>query len=1013
MGAEYGRSVDFFPPSHQQSGEKSRYGLIGRNLHQLPFMGKVWSDGMVYPPTSTQKGSEGTNNYKWALYSRKGGQEITPPIRGSSAATFKASKPLVEVALWLLVLCSGINAAFGSANNGTKGVVLCNERERQALLKFKHALNASEYALTSWVGENCCRWEGVGCNNETGYVIDLNLKGIIYTVSGEIDPSLLELEHLSYLDLSGNQFGQKSIPKFFGSFLKLRHLDLSFAAFRGIFPWQIGNISGLRYLDLSGNYLQIENLQWLSHLSSLKYLDLGNADLKMVSDWVQPINMIPSLSVLRLSQCGLRNSSTPLHLNLTSLTVLDLSYNSLTLKPLDWLSQLLNLVSLDLSNNRLKGPILSSLWGHCNLLKLDLSSNNFNGDLNGFLKCLFRCGEKHGRLASIRELYLSNNNFSGTVPKSLGQLSNLVSLKMSNNSLEGAISEAHFANLTRLEELELFANSLVFNVSPHWIPPFQLQHIGLSSCQLGPQFPSWLQFQRNFSYLDLSHSQISDVIPNWFWNLLSQVSYLNISHNLIRGEIPSALNFGFVAVVDFNSNRFVGPLPQNLSWVILLDLSNNFLSGPIDTSFGDIMEFLFLSNNSLHDSIPSSICNYNFISFLDLSRNNLIGQVPSCFEDFQGLNVLDLSYNNLDGMIPNIFTFPNLNWLQLSHNNLSGVLPSSIGVQSSLLALDLSGNRLSGSIPRWLGENTSDLVILNLRSNMFHGNIPPQLSLLSSLQILDLANNRLSGEIPTSFGNFTSMAKTRKLIRSIFGASFLASEYETIVTYSEYVTVIMKGIEMKYTKALSLVTTMDLSRNNLSGEIPQELTSLHGLQSLNLSGNHLEGKIPKNIGSLMQLESLDLSQNHLSGKIPSSISSLTFLSKLNLSNNNLSGTIPSGNQLQTLLDPSIYAGNYDLCGPPLTKLCSAEVVPPPPNTFNGEDEKDDTEHWWFYVALALGFVAGFWLICDGSDGDEENKGVVFHRDAPHRDGVSVVEFEEEDLKPNLNILSTEMGSLCL
>ncbi|RWR93263.1 receptor-like protein 12 isoform X4 [Cinnamomum micranthum f. kanehirae] len=259
--------------------------------------------------------------------------------------------------------------------------------------------------------------------------------------------------------------------------MKLSYLNLFDAYFFGTVPWQIRNISGLRYLDLHDQYdecLEIENLQWLSHLSSLQYLDMGYVNLSRVAYWLQPINMIPSLFVLCLSSCDLRNSSTLLHLNLTSLT----------------LANSRSLVTLDLKHNRLEGPILNFLCGYCNLLKLDLSSNNLMGDLNGFLKSLTKCGannlEKHVRLASIREFYHSHNIFSGILPESLGQLSNLVGLKMSYNSLEGAISEAHFTNLTRLEVLDMSANSFVFNVSRHWIPPFQLKRIALRSCQLGP-----------------------------------------------------------------------------------------------------------------------------------------------------------------------------------------------------------------------------------------------------------------------------------------------------------------------------------------------------------------------------------------------------------------------------------------------------------------------------------------------------------------------------------------------
>lgn len=124
------------------------------------------------------------------------------------------------------------------------------------------------------------------------------------------------------------------------------------------------------------------------------------------------------------------------------------------------------------------------------------------GEVNVFLKSLTACGAsdpaKHGRFASIRELDFAHNNFNGTIPESLGQLTKLVLSRMSYNSLEGVISEAHFANLAQLEVLDMSENPIVFNISSHWIPPFQLKYIRLRSCQIGPQFPTWLQFIKDY-----------------------------------------------------------------------------------------------------------------------------------------------------------------------------------------------------------------------------------------------------------------------------------------------------------------------------------------------------------------------------------------------------------------------------------------------------------------------------------------------------------------------------------
>ena len=47
---------------------------------------------------------------------------------------------------------------------------------REALLDFKNGLkDSSNSRLSSWIGGNCCQWEGIGCENNTGVLISINL----------------------------------------------------------------------------------------------------------------------------------------------------------------------------------------------------------------------------------------------------------------------------------------------------------------------------------------------------------------------------------------------------------------------------------------------------------------------------------------------------------------------------------------------------------------------------------------------------------------------------------------------------------------------------------------------------------------------------------------------------------------------------------------------------------------------------------------------------------------------
>ena len=176
---------------------------------------------------------------------------------------------------------------------------------------------------------------------------------------------------------------------------------------------------------------------------------------------------------------------------------------------------------------------------------------------------------------------------------------------------------------------------------------------------------------------------------------------------------------------------------------------------------------------------------------------------------------------------------------------------------------------------------------------------------------------------------------------------------------------VLKGQELNYGSIDGVLDTsmmtIDLSSNNLTGEIPEEIVFLDGLVNLNLSRNHLSGVVPSKIGEMKSLESLDLSRNKLSGEISISRSNLTFLSYLDLSYNCLTRRIPSGPQLDTLYAeyPTMYIGNTSLYGDPLQNNCSSEGHAPKQDGLGRTEEGHGIQ--FFYLGLGCGFVVGTWM----------------------------------------------------
>ncbi|KAA8532489.1 hypothetical protein F0562_032511 [Nyssa sinensis] len=258
----------------------------------------------------------------------------------------------------------------------TRSNLSCIESEREALVKFKESLTETSNRLSSWVGEDCCTWNGVGCSNKTGHDLKLDLR--------------------------------IRIPEFLGSLRSLRYLNLSAAGFGGRVLHHLGNLSSLMYLDLGSrpfdnvyiNTFTVDSLRWASALSSLKYLNLDNVKLPEATDWLDAINMLPSLSELSLAECELGSIPPLSHVNFTSLTSLDLQRNIIDSIPL-WLSNVSRLVNLRVNQNVFQGSVPDTIGKLTSLTILGLSWNNFNTSMPIWL-----CG-----LSNLVSLDLSSNSF--------------------------------------------------------------------------------------------------------------------------------------------------------------------------------------------------------------------------------------------------------------------------------------------------------------------------------------------------------------------------------------------------------------------------------------------------------------------------------------------------------------------------------------------------------------------------------------------------------------------------
>ncbi|CAI5990182.1 unnamed protein product, partial [Closterium sp. NIES-65] len=212
---------------------------------------------------------------------------------------------------------------------------------------------------------------------------------------------------------------------------------------------------------------------------------------------------------------------------------------------------------------------------------------------------------------------------------------------------------------------------------------------------------------------------------------------------------------------------------------------------------------------------------------------------------------------------------------------------------------DLSWNSLSGSIPPVF---STTIQTLYLDHNTFSGPIPPHLA-LPNLAELQLANNLFTGGIPNAFTRLTGM-------RTLYVSPFPCYVHLPVSTAAHEIRLSKCNSPFAPTWVLSMLSSLQVANNFLSGGLPRTLTAQSSLLTLNLAGNGFTGSLPNFSRWKVSCAQIVLSNSNFTGSIPVSISTLTTLDSIFLNNNQLTGTIPSAIFTMTNLKYLYIANNY-------------------------------------------------------------------------------------------------------
>lgn len=180
-----------------------------------------------------------------------------------------------------------------------------------------------------------------------------------------------------------------------------------------------------------------------------------------------------------------------------------------------------------------------------------------------------------------------------------------------------------------------------------------LRFISLAQNKFSEALPTWLFSFQVIQTMDLSGNKFSGYIPDGNFNFSLKFNSSNFSRTTPFEQLPILQSLQMklsVVVSDINELGF----DYLLSSAVGIDLSRNLLHGEIPVSLFGLhgLEYLNLSYNFLDGRVPTSLSNMSSLRALDLSHNSLSGQIPENISSLGNLTLLNLSYNCFSGILP-------------------------------------------------------------------------------------------------------------------------------------------------------------------------------------------------------------------------------------------------------------------------------------------------------------------------------------------------------------------------